>query len=361
MMPYLTGAFGNPSSASHRYGWEAEAAIEQAQSELAELIGVNPNDLIFTSGATESNNLAITGFMRRQRERRHLLVMQSEHRSVLDVAHQWEQAGGSVTSVPPRSDGLLDLAQLDRAATDQTAMISVMAANNEIGVIQPIEEVSKWARSRQIVFHCDAVQAFGKVHVPLHLPDLVSLSAHKIYGPKGVGLLVIKSKINRAIEPLLVGGGQQNGLRAGTLNVAGIVGLAKAAMLCFDTLESEAKRLSELRDRLWQGINARCSPVALNGHPSLRLPGNLNVSIEGIDSNAFMAQAHGLAISAGSACSSGNSKPSHVILSLGYGPQRAKIALRVGLGRTTTASDIDTALHWVGRLVPGRRQSSHTP
>lgn len=360
MMPYLTVAFGNPSSRSHRFGWQAEAAVEQARTSLATLVAAKPSELVFTSGATESNNLLILGYMRRQpQSRRHWVTAVTEHRSVLDLTNAWQQEGGQVTAIGVDDQGLIDLQELEDACRPQTALISIMAANNEIGVIQPIDAIADIAEKKGLAFHCDAVQAFGKTDLDWSKAHFISLSGHKMYGPKGIGLAVVRRPLHRNLRPLAFGGGQERGLRPGTLNVAGIVGMAKAAELCTAEQDTEQIRLALLRDRLLQGLLDRVPGVTLNGHPARRLANNLNVSIEGIPSDKIMVAAHQLAISSGSACGSGAAEPSHVIAALGFGQQRAKCALRFGLGRSTTQAMVDQAVAILHQAIQQLRTSKN--
>ncbi len=352
MMPYLTDAYGNPSSQSHRWGWQAEAAVEHARERLAGTLAAVPDELVFTSGATESNNMLILGLLqKRARKGNHLITCTTEHRSVVDVAERWRTLGGAVTYLDVDSNGLIDPQHLAQACRQETVLISVMYANNEIGVVQPIDLLAEIAHERGIAFHCDGVQAYGKLSVDWSHVDMISLSAHKLYGPKGVGVAVIRRRPNVRIMAQQVGGGQENGRRAGTLNVAGIVGFAEAAELAFDEVGQESKRLGELRTRLWQGLKSIYPKAIINGHQSLRLPGNLNVSFMGIPSAKILLEAHDIALSAGSACSSGTGEPSHVIRALSSDPERAQCAIRFGLGRSTSETDINQTLERFSKLI----------
>lgn len=380
MLPYWSQHFGNPASAGHAYGWAAEAAVERSRARLAEIIGATPEEIIFTSGATEANNLAIQGVAEAQMHRgRHLVTVATEHRAVLDPYHYLAQLGFETTVLPVRGDGLLDLAQLEAALRPETILVSVMAANNEIGVLQPIAQIGAICRDRQILFHSDAAQAIGKIPVNVDdwAVDLLSLTAHKAYGPKGIGALYVRRsgwRRGRALSlaPQLHGGGQQGGLRSGTLPVPLIVGLAEAIALAVCLLPEESQRLTALRDRLWQQLAAafpaisgdgialprpiplqpsvpghpRAIQLLQNGHPVARLPGNLNFSVAGIEGSGLLAPLRStVALSSGSACSSalteGSPAPSHVLLALGRSPRLALASLRVGLGRFSNQSEVD--------------------
>lgn len=350
MLPYFTEEFGNPSSTTHAYGWAASAAVEQARETLAAAIGATPEEVVFTSGATEANNLALKGMAEAEFQRgRHLVTVQTEHSAVLDPCRYLESLGFEVTYLPVDSDGLVDPETLARSLREDTILASVMAANNEIGVLQPLAEIGAICRDRGVFFHVDAAQAIGKI--PLNVQalsiDLLSFTAHKLYGPKGIGALYLRRRSPRARPaPQLHGGGQERGLRAGTLYVPQIVGFGKAVDLAIAERESEARRLAALRDRLWDRLKPEVSglPIVRNGHPTRRLPGNLNVSVEGVDGAALLlgARSH-LAVSSGSACSSARAEPSPVLLALGRSPALAAASLRFGLGRFTTEAEIDRA------------------
>jgi cysteine desulfurase len=360
MLPYFTEKFGNAASKHHRFGWEANDAVERARKQVAALIGAGSKDVIFTSGATEANNLAIKGAAGARRgDRDHLVTVATEHKAVLDPMARLAQDGWRVTIVPVSSSGLIDLAALDRTITDRTALVSVMTANNEIGVLQPIKEAAAIAHTKGAWLHTDAVQAAGRV--PFDVEDLdvdfVSLSAHKIYGPKGVGALYARRRSrNVGVMPQIDGGGQERGLRSGTLNVPGIVGFGRAAELARAEMASEAKRVGQLRDRLLDALKAKTDGMTVNGSMTYRLPGNLNVSFDGVDGEALLVSLDDVAVSSGAACT--QAEPSHVLLSLGLSKDRALGSLRFGIGRATSAEDVDYAAKKVSDVVSRLRQMS---
>jgi cysteine desulfurase len=346
MQPYLHEEFGNAASRTHAYGWRAEAAVEDARERLCEMLGATePNEIVFTSGATESNNLAILGLADAERRRRHLLTLQTEHPSVLDPMRALSRRGFEPVELPVDSLGLVRADAIEAAIRDDTFLVSVMAANNEIGVLQPIREIASVCRERGVFFHTDAAQAAGKIELDVDRDglDLFSVSGHKIYGPKGVGLLRVRKsgRPRLRLEPRQYGGGHEGGLRSGTLPVASIVGLARALELCLEEREAEAARLANLRDHLRKELEASLPGcVMLNGDETRRLPGNLNLSFEGIDGDRLIADLTGIAVSSGSACSSADPGPSPVLLALGYDARRAKASLRFGLGRSTTPDEV---------------------
>ncbi len=357
MLPYLRSEFGNAASNTHVYGWRAAAAVEDARERLGEMIGArDPNEIVFTSGATESNNLAILGLAEAQPRRRHLITVETEHPSVLDPCRALANRGFELTELKVDAMGLVSLNAVESAIREDTFLVSVMAANNEIGVLQPIREIASLCHERKIAFHSDAAQAAGKIAINADADgiDLMSLSCHKLYGPKGVGLLRIrKSGRNRPrLEPRQYGGGHEGGLRSGTLPVASIVGFARALECCLDERESEAIRLVDLRDRLRKELEAALpGRVLLNGHESRRLPGNLNLSFEGVDGERLLADLKGIAVSSGSACSSAKPGPSPVLLALGRGPALAKASLRFGFGRANTPEDVIEAARRITNAV----------
>lgn len=362
MLPYFSEHFGNPSSTNHLYGWEAEAAVKQAREILAEAIHCQPEEIVFTSGATEANNLALKGVAEAYFSRgRHLITVQTEHRAVLDPCRYLETLGFEVTFLPVRSDGLVELDSLEGAIRSDTILVSVMAANNEIGVLQPLAEIGEICRQRQVFFHTDAAQALGKI--PLDVQrlklDLMSLTAHKLYGPKGIGALYVRRRNpSLRLSPQIHGGGQERGRRAGTLFTPQIAGFARAVALGLAELESEARRQLALRERLW-GHLSQVGGVTLNGHPGQRLPGNLNVSVEGVDGTALLlALQPAVAVSSGSACSSAGTAPSHVLAALGRSPALARASVRFGLGRFTTAEEIETAARHVVAAITSLRQAA---
>ncbi|MBI2504943.1 MAG: aminotransferase class V-fold PLP-dependent enzyme [Candidatus Latescibacteria bacterium] len=343
MLPYFTRHFGNSASATHAFGWTAKEAVEQARAQVAALIGAVPQEILFTSGATEADNLALKGVAEFHRDRgTHLITCAVEHKAVLDCCRRLESRGFQVTLLPVDRWGQIDLEQLGAAITGKTTLISLMAANNEIGTIQPLREIGALARERGVLWHCDAAQAVGKI--PLEVGalgvDLLSISGHKLYGPKGVGALYVRRRPRVRLLAQLDGGGQERGLRAGTLNVPGIVGLGMACELARQELEVEALRLGALRQQLWEGIAGSLSGVELNGHPTARLPGNLHLSFAGVDGAQLLLALPDLAVSSGSACTSGSAEPSHVLKAIG---QQAPASLRFGLGRFNTEAEIETA------------------
>lgn len=362
MMPFLREDFGNAASRTHVYGWRAEAAVDDARERIAAGLGAaSPSEIVFTSGATESNNLALLGLAEAQRSKRHLITVVTEHPAVLDPCRYLETRGFALTELPVGTDGLLDPAALEKAFRKETFAVSVMAANNEIGVLQPIAELAALCRERGVLFHTDAAQAVGKIPIDCEDQglDLLSVSGHKIYAPKGIGCLRIRRSGRPRIElvPRQYGGGHEAGLRPGTLPVALIVGLAKALELCLEEREAEQTRLSGLRDRLWQTL-AESLPgrVQRNGHSERRLAANLNVSFSDVDGDRLIADLAGLAISSGSACSSANPEPSPVLRAIGRSEREAKASIRFGLGRGTTTEEIDRASEQVLAAVRAQQE-----
>ncbi len=357
MLPYLGSEFGNAASNTHVYGWRAEAAVEDARERLCELIGAkSPSEIVFTSGATESNNLAILGWAEAQPRRRHLVTVATEHPSVLDTCRALTSRGFELTELAVDSNGLVSLDAVAAAIRDDTFLVSVMAANNEIGVLQPIREIATLCHDRQVAFHTDAAQAIGKIPIEaggMGL-DLLSVSGHKIYGPKGIGLLRVRrsGSPRLTLEPRQYGGGHEGGLRSGTLPVASIVGLARALEICLEEREAEGIRLATLRDRLCKEIEAALpGRVLVNGDESRRLAGNLNLSFEGVDGERLLADLRGIAISSGSACSSAIPGPSHVLRALGRSGQLAKASIRFGFGRGNTPQDVSDVAGFVVAAV----------
>ncbi len=346
MLPWFGAKFGNAASRTHRFGWEAEQAVEQARRRIAALAGAAPRDIVFTSGATESNNLALKGIAAR-----HIVTMATEHSSVLDPLRH----AASITILQPRSDGLIDLDQLRAAIRPETGLVSVMYANNEIGVIQPIREIGDICREKGVPFHCDAVQAFGKIPLDVEADgiSLMSLTAHKIYGPKGAGALYVRRARVR-LAPQIEGGGHEAGLRSGTLNVPGIVGFGEAAAICAREMSAESTRIRDLRDRLLAALQSGDPTLHINGAlednrapdsppPGLRLAGNLNLSFPGISAEALLMSIPEIALSTGSACSSAAAHPSHVLRALGLSADLLRSSVRIGIGRFNTEEEIDTA------------------
>ncbi|MEQ8604494.1 MAG: cysteine desulfurase family protein [Marivibrio sp.] len=360
MTPWFFERFGNPHSAEHKYGWDAAEAVDQARDAVAAEIGGKGRDILFTSGATESNNLAIKGAGRRRREaegRDKIVTVASEHACVLESAARLEREGFEVVRLPIGRDGLVDLDAVEEALDERTALISVMAVNNEIGVIQPLGEIGKRARAAGAWFHTDAAQGFGKI--PLDVDemaiDLMSVSGHKIYGPKGVGALYMRRKKPKVqVEALMDGGGQEKGVRSGTLPTPLVVGLGAAARIAGREREREAERLKGLRDRLLERLEAEIDGLFLNGSREARIAGNLNVTIPGLEGQELMAALDGIAVSSGSACSSGAPGASHVLQALGLEAGKVAASIRLGLGRFTTQEEVETAsdrlIETVGRL-----------
>lgn len=362
MLPYFTQSFGNPASTTHAYGWEAEAAVQNARQILARAINATPEEIVFTSGATEANNLAIKGVAESYfSQGRHIVTVETEHNAVLDPCRYLETLGFEVTYLPVQPDGLIDLVQLEKALRPDTILVSVMAANNEIGVIQPLAEIGAICRRYEVLFHSDAAQAIAKIPLDveaMHL-DLVSLTAHKVYGPKGIGALYVRRRDPRVkLAPQLHGGGHERGWRSGTLCTPQIVGFARAVELGLAQQEAEAERLGQLRDRLWTQI-ATLPGIELNGHPTQRLPGNLNISVTGVDGSALILGLQPfVAVSSGSACTSAKVAPSHVLTALGRPERLAYASIRFGLGRWTTAQEIDEAAERAIATIQALRQAN---
>jgi cysteine desulfurase len=372
MLPFFTERFGNPHSKQHAWGWDARDAVDAARGQVADLINASPNEIVFTSGASESNNLAIKGVVAARRRTGaealgmaagdRVVTVATEHKSVLDVCRGLERDGIAVTVLGVRPDGLVDLDALAAAVTPGTILVSVMAANNEIGTIQPIREIGAIAHARGALLHTDAAQAAGKIPIDVRAMDidLLSLTAHKFYGPKGSGALFVRrTKPRLSLPPQIAGGGQENGIRSGTLNVPGIVGLGRAAAICRLEMDEESRRLAALRDRLLDGLRARAGDVRVNGSLEHRLSHNLHVSFDGVEGEALLMALDGIAVSTGSACASGSQAPSHVLEAIGAVGDRAGASIRFGLGRTTTADDIDFAIDRVATAVGALRERQH--
>jgi cysteine desulfurase len=362
MLPYFTERYGNAASRNHRFGWEAEEAADRAREQIAGLIGADAREIVFTSGATESDNLALKGAAAMYRNKgRHLITQATEHHAVHDPARRLEREGFSVTVLPVDRHGRVDPEQVAAALTDQTILVSVMAANNEVGTLQPLGEIGRLCKERGVLLHTDAAQAAGKV--PLDVGalgvDLMSLSAHKMYGPKGTGALYVRRRDPRVrLEPLFDGGGHERGLRSGTLAVPLIVGFGRACELCRDEMSTEAVRLTELRERLREGIQGQLDDVFLNGHPTERLAGNLNLSFAWVEGEALMMALRDVAVSSGSACTSASIEPSYVLRALGLDDDLARGSLRFGLGRFTTAEEVDHVIGEVAAAVQRLRAIS---
>ncbi|MFZ5468748.1 MAG: IscS subfamily cysteine desulfurase [Myxococcota bacterium] len=350
MLPYLKEHFGNAASKSHVFGWRAEGAVEAARKQVAELIGASEQEIVFTSGATESNNLAIKGVVELHRnEKDHVVTVTTEHKSVLDPCAHLQRFGTKVTYVGVERDGRVSLDALREAMTARTVLVSVMLANNEIGTVQPVAEIGALCRERSVLFHTDAAQGAGKIAFDVEKAnaDLVSLSAHKLYGPKGVGALYVRRKPRVHLASLIDGGGHERGLRSGTLNVPGIVGFGKAAQLCQNERETDAARVLGLRERLRTKLFSCLDGLTLNGALEPRLPGNLNVSFAGVEGEALMLAMREVAVSSGSACTSASLEPSYVLRACGIDDELARASIRFGIGRTNTEEEID----YVGQLV----------
>jgi cysteine desulfurase len=355
MLPYFTEHYGNAASRTHSFGRRAEEAVEEARQQIAALIGASAREIIFTSGATESDNLALKGTAAMYRARgNHLITVATEHRAVLDPCRRLEREGFRVTFLGVDAHGRVSAEQVAEALTEQTILVSIMAANNEIGTLQPIRAIGRLCKERGVFFHCDAVQAVGKIPVDVEDlgVDLMSLTAHKLYGPKGVGALYVRSRNPRVRpEPLIDGGGHERGLRSGTLPVPSIVGFGKAFELCGQEMATEAERLVQLRERLRQGIVSQLDQVFLNGHPTERLPGNLNLSFAYVQGEALLMSLRDVAVSSGSACTSANPEPSYVLKAVGVSDDLVHSSIRFGLGRFNTAEEVDYVIGEVVRAV----------
>ena len=362
MMPYLTTVFGNAASRNHSFGWEAEAAVEKAREQVAKLIGATAKEIIFTSGATESNNLAIKGIAEMYRERgNHIITQATEHKATLDTCKRLEKSGYRVTYLPVKADGLIDLDDLKRAMDDKTILVTIMIANNEIGVVQPVVEIGKLCHEKGVLFHTDGVQAVGKIPVDVNAMniDAMSLSAHKIYGPKGVGALYVRRRNPRVqISEQINGGGHERGMRSGTLNVPGIVGLGKACEIAREEMVSESKRLSALRDKLKAKLETNLDYIHVNGSMEHRLPGNLNMSFVYVEGESLLMGINDVAVSSGSACTSATLEPSYVLKALGLGDDVAHSSIRFGLGRFNTDAEVDYVSDKVIDVVQKLRELS---
>ncbi len=362
MRPYFTELFGNAASRHHSFGWQAEEAVEKARKQIADLIGAAPSEIVFTSGATEANNLAIKGVAGALSEKgHHIITAATEHKATLDVCGGLEKRGWAVTYLPVRRNGLIDLDMLSDAITDRTVLISIMYANNEIGVLQPIAEIGRIARERGILFHTDAVQAAGKVPVDVNREGihLLSLSGHKMYGPKGAGALYVRRKAPRVqLAAQMEGGGHERGMRSGTLNVPGIVGLGEACAICRLEMSQESERLAALRNMLMDHLKSCLQDIVVNGSIECRLPHNLNVSFAHVDSESLLMGLNDVALSSGSACSSATIEPSHVLRALGVGDEMAHSAIRFGVGRFNTEEEVTYAAERVIDVVNKLRELS---
>jgi cysteine desulfurase len=362
MMPYLTGIFGNAASRNHSFGWEAEEAVEKARGQVAKLIGATAKEIIFTSGSTESNNLALKGIAEMYRERgNHIITQVTEHKAVLDTCKRLEKSGYRVTYLPVKADGLIDLEDLKRAFDDKTILVSIMFANNEIGVVQPVAEIGKLCRERNVIFHTDGVQAVGKIPVDVNSMniDVLSLTAHKIYGPKGVGALYVRRRNPRVqISEQINGGGHERGMRSGTLNVPGIVGLGEACEIAGQEMAEEGERLRKLRDKLKAKLEGSLDYIHVNGSMEHRLPNNLNISFVYVEGESLLMGINDVAVSSGSACTSATLEPSYVLKALGLGDDVAHSSIRFGLGRFNTEAEVDYVADKVIDIVKKLRELS---
>jgi cysteine desulfurase len=348
MIPLMEDDYGNAASRQHAFGWKAEAAVEIARSRVALLVGALPEEVVFTSGATESVNLALKGVAESRRDRgNRIVIAATEHRAVLDTAARLSQDGFDITTLRVDAAGLVDPAMIGKAIGPKTILVSIMAANNEIGTIAPLEEIGALCRERGVLFHTDAAQAAGKIPMDVRAMniDLLTLSAHKMHGPKGVGALVIRTGVR--IAPQIDGGGHERGLRSGTLNVPAIAGFGLAAEIAGKDMKQESESLGALRDRLVEGLGETIEGIRINGHTTQRLPSNANITFPGVTADALMMAMKDIAVSSGSACSSASPGPSHVLLAIGLSPDEASASLRFGLGRFTTREEIDYAIHRV--------------
>ncbi|WP_026735776.1 IscS subfamily cysteine desulfurase [Fischerella sp. PCC 9605] len=363
MLPYFSEHFGNPASINHVYGWEAEAAVKKSREILAEAINATPEEIVFTSGATEANNLAIKGVAEAYFQKgQHIITVATEHSAVLDPCKYLQTLGFEITILPVQKDGLIDLTELEKAFRPDTILVSVMAANNEIGVLQPLAEIGAICRERDVIFHTDAAQAIAKIPLDVQAMqiDLMSLTAHKVYGPKGIGALYVRRRNPRVqLAPQQHGGGHERGMRSGTLYTPQIVGFGKAVEIALQAQATENQRLTQLRQRLWE-VLSQLEGIHLNGHPTQRLAGNLNISIEGVDGAALLLGLQPvMAVSSGSACSSATTAPSHVLTALGHSEQLAYASVRFGIGRFNTAEEIErVAQHTMATIQSLRKQKT---
>lgn len=360
MLPFFSEHFGNPHSTGHAYGTEAATAVEAARVSIAKLIGAEPREIIFTSGATESNNLAVKGAAHFHKARKpHVISCVTEHKCVLESCRRLESEGHKVTMLPVGKDGLIDLAELEAALSEETALVSIMAVNNEIGVIQPLAEIGALCRARGAYFHTDAAQAGPRIPLDVEAMnvDLMSLSGHKMYGPMGIGALYVRRRPRVRLEPLFDGGGQERGLRSGTLPAPLCVGFGVAAAIAAEEMASDAARLSKLGQRLYTRVTEKLSDVQMNGSESQRVPGNLNLSFAGINGEALIGAMPGIAVSSGSACTSASVEPSYVLRALGLSDALAGASIRIGLGRFTTEAEVDLAAEEIIAAVTRLRES----
>jgi len=362
MLPYFSDTFGNSASRNHSFGWQAEEAVENARGQIARLIGADAREIIITSGATESDNLALTGVAEFYKEKgNHIITSQIEHKAILDTGHMLEQRGFEVTYLPVDKFGSIDLDQLSDAITDKTILVSLMAAHNEIGTIHPLKEIGKITREKGVLFHTDATQGVGHMDIDVEEMniDLASFTAHKIYGPKGIGALYVRRRKPRVrLSPIIYGGGHERGMRSGTLNVTGIVGFGEAAHIALEDGKAEVEQLLALRERLHQGITREIDFVHLNGHPTERHPGNVNLSFAFVEGESLLMGIDEIAVSSGSACTSASLEPSYVLRALGVGDDLAHSSIRFGIGRFNTEEEVDYVVRRVVEAVSRLREMS---
>ena len=362
MLPYFTDTFGNAASRNHSYGWAAEKAVDDARVRLADVIGADPREIIFTSGATESDNMALKGIAELYKSKgKHIVTSMIEHKAIIDSAKRLETWGFDVTYIAPREDGLTTAQMVEEALTEETILVSIMAANNEIGVLNPIREIGELCRSRKIIFHTDATQGYGKVPIDVNEDciDLMSFTGHKIYGPKGVGALYVRRRKPRVrLAAIIDGGGHERGMRSGTLNVSGIVGFGKAAELCAEEMEEENVRLAGMRDKFRATLFESLDEVYVNGHETQRLSGNLNVSFPYVEGESLIMGLKDVAVSSGSACTSASLEPSYVLKAMGKGDELAHSSIRYGFGRFTTEEEVDYVAEKTVEVVNRMRDMS---
>jgi len=362
MMEYMTidGHYGNPASRSHKFGWQAEEAVDIARNQIAELLNADPREIVFTSGATESNNLAIKGAANFYGKKgKHIITCKTEHKAVLDTCRELERQGFEVTYLDPEENGLIDLNKLEAAMRDDTILVSIMHVNNEIGVIQDIRKIGEMCRARKIIFHVDAAQSTGKIEIDLQSlkVDLLSISAHKLYGPKGIGALYVRRKPRIRLEAQMHGGGHERGMRSGTLPTHQIVGMGEACHLAKEEMAQDLKHVTAMRDRMWTGLNSM-EQVFINGDADKRYPGNLNVSFNFVEGESLIMALKDLAVSSGSACTSASLEPSYVLRALGLNDEMAHSSIRFSFGRFTTAEEIDYAIELIKKSIGHLRNMS---
>ncbi|GAA0810115.1 IscS subfamily cysteine desulfurase [Colwellia sp. D2M02] len=362
MVQYMTtdGHFGNPASRSHKFGWQAEEAVDVARNQIAELINADPREIVFTSGATESNNLAIKGAANFYKKKgKHIITSKTEHKAVLDTCRELERQGFEVTYLDPEDNGLIDLTKLNDAMRDDTVLVSIMHVNNEIGVIQDIQEIGEMCRARKIIFHVDAAQSAGKINIDMQAlkVDLLSISAHKMYGPKGIGALYVSRKPRVRLEAQTHGGGHERGMRSGTLATHQIVGMGEACRIAKEEMAQDLAHVTAMRDRLWAGVNSM-EQVFVNGDFDKRYPGNLNVSFNFVEGESLIMALKDLAVSSGSACTSASLEPSYVLRALGLNDEMAHSSIRFSFGRFTTTEEIDYAIELIKNSIGHLRNMS---